>query len=111
MRPASELSIGTAPSLSAASGPLAQRTSTARPAARAELRQLEAVGVVATVLLGDVVALLAVHAGERDLGANVRALAGHGKSFVEWVVLVVQVVRSSEGGTRTRDTTIMSRVL
>ena len=50
-------------------------------AARAELLQLHAVGVVAPVLLGDVVALLAVHAGERDLGANVGALAGHGKSF------------------------------
>ena len=47
-------------------------------AARAELLQREAVGVVATVLLGDVVALLAVHAGKRDLGANVGALAGHG---------------------------------
>ena len=47
-------------------------------AARAELRQLDAVGVVAPVLLGDVVALLAIHARERDLGANVRTLAGHG---------------------------------
>jgi hypothetical protein len=40
-------------------------------AARAELRQLETVGVVPTVLLGDVVALLALDASERDLGANV----------------------------------------
>ena len=40
-------------------------------AARAELRQLHAVGVVAPVLLGDVVALLALGARERDLGANV----------------------------------------
>src|SRR5580765_2838921 len=50
-------------------------------ATRAELLQLHAVGVVAPVLLGDVVALLALGAGERDLGANVGALAGHGKSF------------------------------
>src|SRR3954451_22350010 len=50
-------------------------------AAGAELLQLHAVGVVAPVLLGDVVALLAHGARERDLGANVGALAGHGKSF------------------------------
>src|SRR3954470_16905162 len=50
-------------------------------ATRAELRQLHAVGVVASVLLGDVVALLAHGAGERDLRANVRGLAGHGMSF------------------------------
>src|SRR6476661_1592651 len=74
---------------------------------RAELGQLEPVGVVAAVLLGDVVALLAVHARERDLGANVGALAGHGKSFCSWS----WVDLSSGGGTRTRDTTIMSRVL
>src|SRR5690349_17668389 len=49
-------------------------------AARAELRELHAVGVVPPVLLGDVVALLAHGARERDLGANVAALAGHGMS-------------------------------
>src|SRR6478672_2941703 len=47
-------------------------------AAGAELRQLKPVRVVAAVLLGDVVALLAVHARHRDLGADVGALAGHG---------------------------------
>src|SRR6185436_12303726 len=52
-----------------------------RAAAGAELRELEPVGVVPTVLLRDVVAVLAFHARERDLGANVGALAGHGKSF------------------------------
>src|SRR3954462_8412143 len=51
-------------------------------ATRAELRQLHAVGVVAPVLLGAVVALLAPHAGERDLRANIAGLAGH------WVVLL-----------------------
>lgn len=39
--------------------------------ARAELHQLEPVGVVATVLLGDVVALLALRARQGDLGADV----------------------------------------
>src|SRR5689334_3312885 len=46
--------------------------------ARAELLHLQAVGVVPTVLLGDVVALLAVHARQGDLGADVCALASHG---------------------------------
>jgi hypothetical protein len=55
-------------------------------AARAELGHLHTVGVVPTVLLGDVVAVLAVNARKRDLGANVRALGGHGKSFVEYLV-------------------------
>src|SRR3954454_17259759 len=50
-------------------------------AAPAELRQLHAVGIVPPVLLGDVVALLAHRAGERDLRANVAGLAGHGLSF------------------------------
>src|SRR5215217_6727418 len=88
-----------------------------RAAARAELRELEPVGVVAPVLLRDVVAVLAFHARERDLGANVGALAGHGKSFGWSCVLIwrclereEQMVLSSGGGTRTRDTTIMSRV-
>src|SRR5919107_2898230 len=44
---------------------------------RAELLHLETVGVVAAVLLGDVVPLLAVHARERDLRADVLGLAGH----------------------------------
>src|SRR4029079_9860437 len=55
-------------------------------AARAELRQLHAVGVVAPVLLGDVVALLAHRAGERDLRANVAGLAGHGRSFLSVLI-------------------------
>src|SRR5829696_807265 len=49
-----------------------------RAAARAELLQLDPVGIVATVLLGDVVAL---RARERDLGADVGALAGHGENL------------------------------
>jgi hypothetical protein len=44
----------------------------------AELRKFQTVWVVATVLLGDVVAFLAVHACERDLWANVCTLACHG---------------------------------
>src|SRR5690625_4735102 len=46
-------------------------------AAGAVLRQFEPVGVVAPVLLGDVVALLAHVAGKGDLGANVCGLGGH----------------------------------
>src|SRR3954452_11645439 len=49
-----------------------------RPAAWAELLQLHAVRIVAPVLLGDVVAFLALGAGQGDLGADVAGLAGHG---------------------------------
>src|ERR1700712_4396766 len=38
---------------------------------RAELLDLETIGIVATVLAGDVVTVLALLAGERDLRANV----------------------------------------
>ena len=47
-------------------------------AARAVLRQLETIRRVTTVLLGDVVALLALRAGQSDLGAYVLGLACHG---------------------------------
>ena len=47
-------------------------------AARAVLCQLETIRRVTTVLLGDVVALLALRAGQSDLGANVLGLACHG---------------------------------
>jgi hypothetical protein len=40
-------------------------------AARAELLEVETIRVVATVLLGDVVAFLALGAGQGDLGTNV----------------------------------------
>jgi hypothetical protein len=40
-------------------------------AARAELLEVETIGVVTTVLLGDVVAFLALGAGQGDLGTNV----------------------------------------
>src|SRR5690554_2916305 len=90
-------------------------------AARAELRQLEAVGVVATVLLRDVVALLALHARESDLGADIRRLASHVPSTFRALRrhssmsvrrrLATDLHCGSGGGTRTRDTTIMSRVL
>src|SRR4051794_23077047 len=46
------------------------------PAVGAELLHLEPVGVVAPVLLGDVVAVLALLAGQRDLGADIGG--GHG---------------------------------
>ena len=46
-------------------------------AAGAELGDAETVGGVPTVLLGDVVALLALRASQSDLGANVGGLASH----------------------------------
>src|SRR5690348_14163191 len=46
--------------------------------ATAVLLELEPVGVVAPVLLGDVVALLALRARQSDLRADVGALGGHG---------------------------------
>ena len=42
-----------------------------RAAVRAELLQLEAVGIVTTVLLGDVVTVLANLAGQGDLGPHI----------------------------------------
>jgi hypothetical protein len=50
----------------------------ASPAARAELLQLKAVGIIATVLLGDVVALFAINASHGDLRPDIGALACHG---------------------------------
>ena len=43
----------------------------------AEFLHLEPVRIVATILLGDVIALFALHAGHSDLWADIRALAGH----------------------------------
>ena len=89
-------------------------------AARAELLQLHAVGVVAPVLLGDVVALLALRAGKVILGRTSELLLATGcLSSCRILRVVCQSARrckpgaglSSGGGTRTRDTTIMSRVL
>jgi hypothetical protein len=51
-------------------------------ATRAELGELQPVRVVAAVLLGDVVAVLAVHARHRDLGTDVGALASHGRNLL-----------------------------
>src|SRR3954451_6460921 len=47
----------------------------------AVLLHLEPVGVVAAVLARDVVPLLALHAGQRDLRADVGALGGHGTAL------------------------------
>ena len=49
-------------------------------ATRAELLQFKTIRRVTTVLLGDVVALLALRACQSDLGANVLRLACHGDS-------------------------------
>ena len=57
----------------------------------AELVQRQPVGVVATVLLGDVVAVLALLAGQGDLRADVAL--GHGSAFPNAVNFeVVRVV-------------------
>ena len=49
----------------------------ARLATWAELLHLETIWIITTVLLGDVIALFAIHAGHGDFGADIRALAGH----------------------------------
>ena len=59
-------------------------------AAGAELLQGQTVRGVTTVLLGDVVALLALRAGQSDLGANVGGLAGH-------VCLLVSILEHATG--------------
>jgi hypothetical protein len=46
-------------------------------AVRAELLDLQAIRIVAPVLLGDVVAVLALFARQRDLRANVCRFRGH----------------------------------
>src|SRR3954468_4048735 len=85
-------------------------------AAGAVLLQLKTVRVVAPVLLGDVVALLADRASKRDLRADVCRL-GHWCLFLSgvrnWGDRTLEILRlvGSGGGSRTRDTTIMSRVL
>ena len=49
----------------------------ARLASWAELLHLKTIWIVTTILLGDVVALFAFHAGHGDFGADIRAFAGH----------------------------------
>src|SRR3954465_6048249 len=63
---------------SASAGLAVQRVPTVPTAV---LLHLEPVGVVAAVLARDVVPLLALHARQRDLGADVGALGGHGTAL------------------------------
>jgi len=49
----------------------------ARLAAGAELLHLKTIWIIATILLSDVIALFTLHTGHGDLGADIRALAGH----------------------------------
>ena len=74
-------------------------------AVRAELLDLEPVGIVAAVLLGDVVTVLAHLAGQGDLGPYV-GTGGHGS-----LSLLRLVSSCSGGGARSPDLTIMSRAL
>ena len=86
-----------APCTTAGIGPLAQhgsRRALARLAVHgvpavvwAVLLQLEPVGVVAPVLAGDVVAVLALHAGQRDLRADVGRCHGGRLLWVFWTVV------------------------
>src|SRR5215213_7230423 len=69
----------------------------------AVLLHLEPVGVVAAVLARDVVPLLALHAGQRDLRADVGALGGHGTALsrcggAAWFVRVGAAVLLSSCG-------------
>lgn len=48
-----------------------------RAAPRAVLLQLKAIGRGTTILAGDVIPLLAIDAGKRNLGANIRSLRSH----------------------------------
>jgi len=50
-------------------------------ATRTELLKFHAIWIVAAILLGDVITLFAINAGHSDLGADIRALAGHGDSL------------------------------
>src|SRR4029450_4214958 len=61
-----------------------------RAAARAELLQLEAVRIIAPVLLGDVVPRLALRAGQCDLRPHINGL-GHSRVLKSLSVLVVPV--------------------
>ncbi len=71
----------------------------------AELLHLETIGVVTTVLLGDVVALFALHTGHSDLRADIRALAGHRRTpyisnLREEGYLLARLFRKSGSGGR-----------
>src|SRR3954469_14357569 len=66
----------------------------------AELGEVEPVGVVAPVLLRDVVAVLAHRARHRDLRSHVLRLAGHGAAFSR----VEASVRSRPGAGTARAT-------
>ena len=52
-----------------------------RAAVRAELLQFETIGVVPTILLGDVIAVLALNTGQGDLGPDIGGLRGHWSAF------------------------------
>ena len=71
----------------------------------AELLQLQPVGIIAAVLLRDVVAVLAHLARQGDLGPYV-GTGGHVSSLFGFSLL-----SCSDGRTRTGDLTIMSRSL
>ena len=72
----------------------------------AELLQFQPVGIVAAVLLGDVIAVLAHLAGQGDLGPHI----GTGRHVNCSLSGLASNLRSG-GGARSPDLTIMSRAL
>ena len=72
----------------------------------AEFLQIQPVGVISAVFLGDVITVLAHLAGQSDLGPYV-GTGGHVGSLFRFFSLL----SCSDGRTRTGDLTIMSRSL
>src|SRR3954451_7402340 len=68
----------------------------------AELVQRQPVGVVATVLLGDVVAVLALLAGHGDLRTDIGG--GHGSAFLKELGTGNRVAETSTSSQRLRGT-------
>ena len=66
-------------------------------APRAVLLELETIRRGATVLAGDVIPLLALDTGERDLGADIRRLRSH-FHLLQFAGAVAPVVVRSGGG-------------
>lgn len=71
----------------------------------AELLHLKTIWIIATILLGDVIALFTLHTGHGDLGADIRALAGHRRTpyisnLREEGYLLARLFRKSGSGGR-----------
>lgn len=86
-------------------------------ATRAILHQFQTIRIIPAVLLGDVVTLFTFTARQSDLRTYVGRLAGHCylplylEPPLQRQFPFQSKLKSSEGGVRTRDLTIMSRAL